>query len=137
MKLLLDTNIIIDNLARRDAYAESLHILDACENGEIEGVITTVTIMDVMYLLRKSLASAEARGAMRLLLQIVDVVPALKSDIAAALVGDFSDFEDAVQASCAARTKADYIVTRNVRDFEKSSVPAILPDDMLKLLPSD
>jgi hypothetical protein len=52
-------------------------------------------------------------------------------------MGDFADFEDAVQASCAARVKADYIVTRNVGDFEKSLIPAILPADMLKLLQRD
>jgi hypothetical protein len=44
------------------------------------------------------------------------------------------DFEDAVQSSCARRVKADYIITRNVKDFEKSPVPAILPSEALELL---
>ena len=64
---------------------------------------------------------------------VLDVVPALKSDIKSALTSDFSDFEDAVQAACAKRAKADYIVTRNVRGFKHSPVPAIMPGDMLKL----
>ncbi len=134
MKLLLDTNIIIDNLARRDEFGESLQILTLCENGYVEGVVTTVTVMDVMYILRKYLVPDEMREAMRMLLQIVDVVPALKSDITTALAGTLSDFEDAVQASCAARVKADYIITRNVKDFTESRIPAIQPADMLKLL---
>jgi predicted nucleic acid-binding protein len=134
MRILLDTNIIVDNFARRDTYGESLQILDACENGKIESLVTTVTIMDVMYLLRKHLSSAEMRNAVQLLLQIVDIIPALKSDITAALSGSFGDVEDAVQASCAARAKADYIVTRNVKDFKHSPVPAVLPGDMLELL---
>jgi len=134
LKILLDTNIVIDNLARRDEYGESLQILNFCENGVLEGVITTVTVMDVMYIMRRHLGSREVRSAVQILLQIVDIVPALKRDITAALIGDFPDFEDAVQSSCAARAKADYIVTRNVRDFKKSSVPAVLPGDMLKIL---
>ena len=134
MKVLLDTNIVVDNLARRDEYGDSLEILNLCESGGLEGVVSTVTMMDVMYILRKYLGSAEARGAALTLMQIADVVPANKSDINAALTSDFSDFEDAVQAACAVRVKADYIVTRNVRDFKNSFVPAILPGDMLKLL---
>ena len=80
------------------------------------------------------MGSAEARSAVLMLMQIVDVIPALKNDINVALTSDFSDFEDSVQAACAERVKADYIVTRNVRDFKNSSVPAILPGDMLRLL---
>ncbi len=71
---------------------------------------------------------------MQMLMQIVDTVPAQKSDISAALSGNIPDFEDGVQASCAARIKADYIVTRNVKHFIGSSVPAILPREILKLL---
>lgn len=137
MKVLLDTNIIIDNLSRRDEYAESLQILNLCENGFLEGVITTVTVMDVMYIMRKHLGSAEVRNAVQILLQIVDVVPVLKSDINTAFIGDFSDFEDAVQASSAARVKVDYIITRNVNDFRKSSVLAISPNDILEILSGD
>ena len=134
MKVLLDTNIIIDNLARRDEYGESLQILTLCENGILEGIITTVTVMDVMYILRKHMSSEELRNAVQILMQIVDVVPAMKNDISLALMGDFRDFEDAVQANCAARNKADYIITRNVKDFEKSNIAAISPDDILKSL---
>ena len=134
MKALIDTNIVVDNFARRDEYRDSLDILNLCENGGLEGVVSTVTIMDVMYILRKHMDSAEARYAALMLMQIVDVVPALKSDINAALTSDFPDFEDAVQAACAARVKADYIVTRNVRDFKNSPAPVILPGDALRLL---
>jgi len=134
VKALLDTKIIIDNLACRDEYGESLQIITLCENGILEGIITTVTVMDVMYIMRKYLSFAETRSAVQLLLQIVDVIPALKSDISTALNGDFHDFEDAVQACCAERIKADYIITRNIKDFEKSTVPALTPDDMLKII---
>jgi hypothetical protein len=48
-----------------------------------------------------------------------------------------TDYEDAVQALCAKRNRADYIITRNVSDFSKSFVPAILPCDVLMLLKQD
>ena len=134
MKVLIDTNIVVDNFARRDEYGDSLGIFNLCEDGELQGVISTVTIMDVMYVLRKYMGSTEARNATTMLIQIVDVVPVLESDINVALTSDFSDFEDAVQATCAARIKADYIVTRNVIDFKNSSVPAISPSNILSLL---
>jgi predicted nucleic acid-binding protein len=130
LKVLIDTNIIVDNFARRDEFGDSLGVLNLCENGGLEGVVSTVTIMDVMYIMRKHLNSAEARDATFMLMQIVEVVPVLKSDINAALTSDLSDFEGAVQAACAARVKADYIITRNVRDFKNSPVPAILPGDI-------
>ena len=134
MKILIDTNVVIDNLARRDKYAESLQILELCENGSVDGVVTTITVMDIVYILRKYMTSAEIRNAVQLIMQIADVVPVLKSDINAALISDFSDTEDAVQAICSARVKAEYIVTRNVNDFKDSTVPAIMPIDMLALL---
>lgn len=134
MKVLLDTNIIIDNLARRDEYGESFQILNLCESGLIKGTVTTATAMDTMYVMRKYLSLAEASHAMQILLQIVDIIPVIKNDISAAFKGGFRDYEDAVQASCAQRIKADYIATRNVKDFEKSSVPAVSPDVILRML---
>ncbi len=133
MKILLDTNVIIDNLAQRDG-GESLELLTLCECGVLEGIITTVTLMDVMYIMRKNISAAELREAAKMLMQVVDVIPALKSDIKAALFGDIPDFEDAVQASCAARIKAELIVTRNIKHFNGSSVPAILPSELLEVL---
>ena len=134
MKVLIDTNIVVDNLACRDECEDSLNILNFCESGRLEGVVSIITIMNVMHVLRKHLSSPKARGAVLIFMQTVDIIPAHKSDINAALISNFSDFDDAVQAACAARVKADYIVTRNVKDFKNSLVQAILPVDMLKLL---
>ena len=134
MKILLDTNVIIDNLARRDEHGESLRILNLCEDGSLDGVITTFTIIDTMYVLRKYLGFDKIRGSMQMLMQIVDVVPILKSDINAALKGEFADFEDAVQASCATRIKADYIVARNIKAFINSPIKALLPVEFLSIL---
>jgi len=133
MRLLLDTNILIDILSKRDGYIESLSVLRYCETGYAAGYVSTTTITDAMYIMRKLEPSA-IRSAIQTLISIVEIADVLKSDIHAAFLSGMADFEDAVQASCAARINADYIVTRNVKDFEKSSVPAVSPEDILKKL---
>ena len=134
MRAMLDTNIIVDIISKREGYSESLSVLECCEEGYVEGSVSTTTVTDVMYILRKQTAPNTVRDAMQTLLAILDVVGVAKADIINAFLGEISDFEDAVQASCAARYKMDYIVTRNVKDFKNSSVQAILPEDFLKLL---
>ena len=65
-------------------------------------------------------------------LQLVFTVADLKADdIKRALEMDFTDFEDALQSACAVRIKADYIITRNIKDFAGSRVPAIKPSELL------
>jgi predicted nucleic acid-binding protein len=135
MRLLLDTNIIVDVVSRRSGYQESLQILKYCETGRAEGFVSAVTITDVMYILRKHISPSDVRNAVQTLLMIVDVVDVLKTDIAAAFSSAMKDFEDAVQASCADRVKADYIITRNTADFGKSTVQAISPTDVLAIIP--
>jgi predicted nucleic acid-binding protein len=131
---MLDTNIIVDIVSKRGGYEESLQILRFCEARRVGGFVSAITVTDVMYILRGHAASGSIREAMRTLLAIVDVEGVLRGDIAAAFKSEMGDFEDAVQASCAARVHADYIVTRNCKDFSDSGVPAILPGDALKLL---
>jgi predicted nucleic acid-binding protein len=131
---MLDTNIVVDILAKRPGYEDSRAVLRHCETGRIEGFVSVTTVTDVMYILRKHIDPNAVRDAVQTLLSVVDAADVLKSDITAAFTGEMIDFEDAVQASCAARTKADYIVTRNITDFNHSSVPAILPADMLSRL---
>jgi predicted nucleic acid-binding protein len=125
---------MVDILTKRAGYAESLRVLRCCEAKKANGFASAVTVADLMYILRKHIAPDEVREAVQTLLLIIDVADVRKSDIAFAFLSGMKDFEDAVQASCAKRIKADYIVTRNFKDYEKSDVPAVLPDDVLKLL---
>lgn len=134
MKLLLDTNIIVDILSGRAGCAESLNVLRCCELGRAKGLISVSTVLDVMYILRKHISHGDVREAVRSLVAIVDVADVKRNDISGAFESDMTDFEDAVQALCAKRNKADYIVTRNIGDYQMSPVPAILPSDILKLL---
>jgi len=134
MRLLLDTNIIIDIITKRKGYEASLQILKCCEINIADGFVTATTVTDLMYILRKHISPEGVRDVVQKLLVVIDVAGVLKSDISAAFLSGMKDFEDAVQASCAGRIKADYIVTRNAKDFAESPVSAILPEKAIKLL---
>jgi predicted nucleic acid-binding protein len=134
MKLLLDTNVTVDIIAKRDGYEDSLKLLKYCEINRVEGYVSTTTITDLMYILRKHIARDAVRDAVQTLITIVDVAVVTKSDIIGAFANGMKDFEDAVQAQCAKHIKADYIVTHNLKDFEKSPVLAISPTDALAFL---
>ena len=134
MRFLLDTNIVVDIITKREGYEESLCLLKNCEVKRAEGFVTATTVTDVMYILRKHIRPEDVREAVKTLLLIVDVAGVLKSDIKAALLSGIKDFEDAVQASCAGRIKSDFIVTRNAKDFTDSTVPAIQPDEAIRLV---
>jgi len=134
MRLLLDTNIIMEIITKRSNYEESLHILRCCEANIVDGFVTATTITDLIYILRKYIGPENVRDTVQKLLLTIDVAGVLKSDILAAFLSGMKDFEDAVQVSCAGRIKADYIVTRNAKDFKDSPIPAVLPNDAMMLL---
>ena len=134
MRLMLDTNVVVDIITRREGYEDSLKLLKYCETKRVYGFISATTVTDVMYIIRKHLPPNLARQAVQTLLLIVDVANVLKSDILSAFSSDMKDYEDAVQALCARRMKADFIVTKNLKDFTTSTVPAISPSGALKIL---
>ena len=134
MKFMLDTNIVVDILSRREGYEDSLQVIRYCELGQVEGFVSAITVTDVMYILRKHISPERVREAVQTLLLIVDVANILKSDIISAFINEVTDYEDAVQSLCAERLRADFIITRNLKDFNKSAVPAISPRDAIKII---
>jgi len=134
MRLLLNTNIVVDVISKRKGYENSLQLIRYCELGKVEGFISATTVTDIMYILRKHITPREVRNAVQTLLLILDVVDVLKSDITSAFLSDIKDFEDAVQSCCAQRIKVDYIATNNLKDFKNSTVPAISPEKALELV---
>lgn len=134
MRILLDTNILIDFIAQRPSFVKSAkNILELCTDKKIDGCIAAHSITNAFYILRKELTSDDRRRVLVGLCELLTVVGIDKDKLIAALENDdFSDVEDCLQTECAKAFSADYIVTRNIKDFENSAVPAILPDDFLK-----
>lgn len=133
MKILIDTNVILDVLCNRKDFAEdSLRVFKYCETNQITGYISALSIPNIVYIMRKELDSEKIKDILTVLTSIFTVIDLRGTDLIKAADLDFSDYEDALQSVCASRTKVNYIITRNIKDFKSSSVPAIKPSELLE-----
>lgn len=131
MKILIDTNVILDVLcSRQDFVEDSLKVFKYCEAKQITGCISALSIPNIVYIMRKELDSEKIKEILTTLTSIFTVVDLRESDLLKAADMDFSDYEDALQSVCAARAKANFIVTRNIKDFKNSTIPAIKPSEL-------
>ena len=135
MVVLIDTNVIIDYLVTREPFCKTAsEVVEKCARKEITGYIAFHSIPNLWYILRKVPEDKRREWIMDIccLLQVAganhaEVVKAIK-------MKNFRDFEDCLQDRCASSVGAQYIVTRNPMDFAASEVPAVLPEDFLKIL---
>ena len=136
MKLLIDTNIILDALMTREPWAQAAQdIILACAEDKIEGCITASSFTDIHYILRKHLKDREQLKQKLLgLIAIVNVLDVTGTDCEKAFELPMSDYEDALLAYCAKRHKVEWIVTRDANHFEGSPVKAIAPEEILEKL---
>ena len=135
MKILIDTNIIVDVLADREGFAEpASRIFKLCEVGQVEGCIYALSIANIAYILRKELDRGQIAEVIAKLDSIFTIADMKAEDLKKAAVLPMDDYEDALQSVCASRLKADYIVTRNLKDFKNSKVPAVAPSEFLDRL---
>ena len=133
MKVLIDTNIILDVLCKRpDFYKDSAKVFKLCEVKRISGVISSLSIPNIMYILRKEIDSEKTKEILDNLSLIFSIADLKADDLKKAADMQFKDYEDAVQSACAARIKANYIITRNIGDFTMSKVAAIKPIELLE-----
>lgn len=131
MDLMLDTNIVLDHIGRREPFYElSRRTCLLGIVGEARTFVSASMVTDLFYLLRKDFGSREAQRMIEEDLSFLQVVGVSPEDVAAALAQKWNDFEDCLVARCAKKAGADYIVTRNVKDFERSSVKAITPQQL-------
>ena len=133
MRVLIDTNVILDILQKREPFfTDSYQALRRALENDAECLISASAATDIFYVLRKSLGSAQqAKEHIDQLAQVVSFADVQGMDIHTALMRAMPDFEDAVVDAVAERSGASYILTRNIKDFTGSVVPAILPADFL------
>ena len=133
MRILIDTNVILDILQKREPFfADSYRALRKAIEDDAECLLCASAVTDIFYMLRKALGSAQkTKEQIERLAQLVSFADVQGMDIHAALMRAMPDFEDAVVDVVAERNGAGCILTRNIRDFAGSVVPAILPADFL------
>ena len=133
MRILIDTNVILDILQKREPFfADSYRALRKAIESDAECLLSASAATDIFYMLRKTLGSAQqAKEQIEKLAQLVSFAAVQGMDVHTALMREMPDFEDAVVDAVAERNGASYILTRNIKDFAGSVVPAILPVDFL------
>ncbi len=132
MKLLIDANILMDVLQNREPFVkESSVIWKLCETGKADGFVSSLTFANLVYIIRKELDPATIEDVLQKLGLIFRFTDLKAADITDAAKLHWEDFEDAVQSVTAMRIGADYIITRNIRDFSKSKVTAFTPAELI------
>ncbi len=133
--ILIDLNIILDVLQKRDPFFEtSAQVLAGLEMELITGYLAAHSVTTLFYLIQKDQSASAARAAITELLQFLRIAPVNQNTIDQALNLDYPDFEDAVQMICALQCKADYLITRDLSDYQPPLVPVIKPVDFLAAL---
>ena len=132
MKVLIDTNVIIDFLIKRKPFCDaSSAVIEKCARGELTGYIAFHSVTNLWYILRK-VPMDKRREWMINICCFLRVVGVSHEEVVKAIqMKNFCDFEDCLQDRCAKGCGAEYIITRNVKDFANSMVPAIFPEDFL------
>jgi len=132
MVLLIDANIILDVLADRKDFVEaSSKIWKICETKIAQGYISSLTFANIVYVLRKELEPEQVESILQKLCLIFDIANLEKNDLLYAAKMRWNDYEDAIQVAIAKKLKADYIITRNTKDFLKSDIKALTPEEYL------
>lgn len=131
MKVLIDTNVILDVwLAREPFWRDSVRVISAVESKDLVGVVAPTTVTTLHYLVKKTRGERMARVLLDRLLSICSVGVLRKLEIRGALESEVRDFEDAVIEAVAMQAKAEIIVTRNLADFKKSKVTPRAPSEL-------
>ena len=136
MKALIDTNVIVDALTSREPWKESAEkIFLMAANCVVDVYITASTATDIYYLVRKYLHSTEqAKQVMGKLYSLMEILAVTRNECIDALASAVNDYEDAVIERTAAKADMDYIITRNIKDYQNGMIKAILPDDFITLM---
>lgn len=133
MKILIDTNVILDVLLKRSPFAEDAYsILKMADEKKIDASIAAFAVTDIYYFISKNLSHDERVKAIKALFNIMSVVSITKQDIEKAMSASaFEDLEDALQMQCLKKMKGTYIITRD-KKFQTISEKAISPENFLK-----
>lgn len=135
MKVLFDTNVLLDVLLEREPFFEaSAQAISLAEKGIIEGWICGTTVTTIFYLLAKKLSPQKARRYVREMLKIFNVSNINRLVLEDALDSNFKDYEDGVLYQSAVHANLEAIVTRNQKDFEKSNIPIFSPAVFIEAL---
>jgi predicted nucleic acid-binding protein len=132
MNVFIDTNILLDVLARREPfYADSAQVWTLAETGRIAGFISAVSLSNLFYIMRRMKGQKAARKTLGILRDIFNLVPLDVQITNQSIDSDITDFEDAIQFFSAIRAGATVLITRNPKDLPRSDIAIQTPTEFL------
>lgn len=135
MRILFDTNVVLDVLIDREPFSTvAAHLFSSVERGEITGYLCATTITTIHYLAGKVVGARQAAEEIRKLLMLFKIAPVNQNVLASALRLEFPDFEDAVLHEAARHVRAQGLVTRDLHGFKRVKIPVYAPEEYLLIL---
>ena len=137
MKILFDTNIILDVLLNRAPFVDlSTNLVSSVENRTIEGYLCATTITTFDYLISKSRNRETARIEIQKLLTLFQIADVNSTVLSMSINSSFTDFEDAVLYFSGKCSKVNGLVTRNTKDYKQATLPIYTPDELWSIISS-
>lgn len=138
MNIFVDTNILVDLIADRKPFSKyAIQLFDKAEKREVSLFVSSHSVATTNYLLNKYVSEKQLRAILYDLLDFVTVIPIDIENLKRGLLSNHKDFEDALQINCAeSMVEMDFIVTRNIKDFQKSNIQIVNPEELPKILKS-
>lgn len=135
MKILFDTNVVLDVLLERKEFLpEAAALLEYAQEKRIAGFLCATTLTTSYYIIEKRKRSKHALRDLDILLTIFSIAPVDEAILRRARHAGFSDYEDAVLHEAARQRGVDGIVTRNTKDFAKAELDIYEPAALLAII---
>ena len=137
MRVLLDTNVVLDVLLQRGEWlADAETIWGASVDGRLQACIGASSLTDIYYIIGRTAGRDIARASVERCLAELTILPVDRAVLQEAHAMDGDDFEDALQMAIADRDALDALVTRDLDGFAQSSVPVLTPQQLSQQLPT-
>ncbi|MBD3385320.1 PIN domain-containing protein [candidate division KSB1 bacterium] len=134
-KVFIDSDIILDVLAKREPFYEPAALLfSLIEKGKLAGYTSPVIFSNIYYVLHKRVSKKITTESLRYLKTLIQILPLDNRAIELALDSEFNDFEDAIQYFCAEQNSINYIITRNKIDYKKAKINILTAKEFLAML---
>ncbi|MDR2543189.1 MAG: PIN domain-containing protein [Treponema sp.] len=134
-KIVIDTNILMDFLFKREGHEKAAELFEYCFNEKIKGFICAHEIATLYYFLSKSVKDKiKTKKTLSSIINRFEIIEINAEILDKALVSEINDYEDAIIEVSSEKIKAEYILTKNIKDFKKSITKAITPEEFLALL---
>ncbi len=138
-KIFIDADVVIDFLTDREPFANpACQIFELNERDEVKIHLSATSINNIYYITRKYIGHKQSLQVIEDLTETTEIVGTTKKEIIQALKNNFKDFEDSIQYSTALTIKdLEAIITRNVKDYKKSKIAVITPENYLKTIENE